>query len=184
MIQNSESINGCTWKLSYPVSVPIAYFQLVSCVLFHEYFMHSEEIGIVFPSLTERVTCNIILYFWYYLSFFSFFNFLSFFTVFLIVYSVLLGRTKCIHIPSYGFGIVLHLNHSLFTLPHTIMHLGDLQTFAHTMIQWNNLLDFPGGTTDETACQCKRHGFDPWSGKIPQALEQLSRCVTTTDPKL
>ena len=27
----------------------------------------------------------------------------------------------------------------------------------------------------ESACQCRRHGFDPWSGKIPQALEQRSR---------
>ena len=26
----------------------------------------------------------------------------------------------------------------------------------------------------EFACQCKRHGFNPWSGKIPHALGQLS----------
>ena len=25
----------------------------------------------------------------------------------------------------------------------------------------------------ESTCQCRRHGFDPWSGKIPHALEQL-----------
>ena len=25
--------------------------------------------------------------------------------------------------------------------------------------------------------QCKGHGFDPWSGKIPHALEQVSRSV-------
>ena len=31
----------------------------------------------------------------------------------------------------------------------------------------------------ESTCQCKRHGFDPWSKKIPHAKGQLSLCVTT-----
>ena len=31
----------------------------------------------------------------------------------------------------------------------------------------------------ESACQCRRHGFDPWSGKIPCAMGQLSLCATT-----
>ena len=26
----------------------------------------------------------------------------------------------------------------------------------------------------ESACQCRRHGFNPWSGKIPHAAERLS----------
>ena len=26
----------------------------------------------------------------------------------------------------------------------------------------------------ESACQCRRYGFDPWSGKIPHATEQLN----------
>ena len=25
----------------------------------------------------------------------------------------------------------------------------------------------------ESACQCRGHGFEPWSGKIPRATEQL-----------
>ena len=45
----------------------------------------------------------------------------------------------------------------------------------------------------ESACQCRRHGFQPWcrrhgfqpwSGKIPHAAEQLSPCTTTTEPAL
>ena len=28
------------------------------------------------------------------------------------------------------------------------------------------------------------HGFEPWSGKIPHAAEQLSPCTTTTEPAL
>ena len=34
----------------------------------------------------------------------------------------------------------------------------------------------------ESACQCRGHGFEPWSGKIPHAAEQLSPCATTTEP--
>ena len=34
----------------------------------------------------------------------------------------------------------------------------------------------------ESACQCRRHGFEPWSGKILHAAEPLSPCATTTEP--
>ena len=30
----------------------------------------------------------------------------------------------------------------------------------------------------ESTCQCRRHRFNPWSGKIPLATEQLSPCPT------
>ena len=33
------------------------------------------------------------------------------------------------------------------------------------------------------ACQCRGHGFDPWSGKIPDASGQLILCPATTEPK-
>ena len=32
--------------------------------------------------------------------------------------------------------------------------------------------------------QCRGHGFEPWSGKIPHAAEQLSPCTTTTERAL
>ena len=35
----------------------------------------------------------------------------------------------------------------------------------------------------ESACQCKRCGFDPWPGQIPRATEQLSPCPTSTEPR-
>ena len=34
----------------------------------------------------------------------------------------------------------------------------------------------------ESACQCRGHGFDPWSGKIPHAAEQLGPWATITEP--
>ena len=36
----------------------------------------------------------------------------------------------------------------------------------------------------ESTCQCKRHRFNPSSGKIPHAAEQLSLCTTTIEPVL
>ena len=35
----------------------------------------------------------------------------------------------------------------------------------------SHLGDFPAGTVDESAYQCRVRGFDPWSGKIPYAVE-------------
>ena len=35
----------------------------------------------------------------------------------------------------------------------------------------------------ESACQCRGHGFEPWSGKIPHASEQLGPWATTTEPE-
>ena len=37
-------------------------------------------------------------------------------------------------------------------------------------------------SSKESACQCRRHGFDPWSRKIPHAVEQLRPCATTIEP--
>ena len=34
----------------------------------------------------------------------------------------------------------------------------------------------------ESACQCRGHGFEPWSGKIPHAAEQLGPWATNTEP--
>ena len=30
-------------------------------------------------------------------------------------------------------------------------------------------------------CQCRRHGLDPWSWRIPHAVEQLNQCTTATE---
>ena len=36
----------------------------------------------------------------------------------------------------------------------------------------------------ESALKCRGYRFDPWSGKISHASEQLSLCATTTEPTL
>ena len=34
----------------------------------------------------------------------------------------------------------------------------------------------------ESACQCRGHGFEPWSGKIPHAAEWLGLWTTIAEP--
>ena len=34
----------------------------------------------------------------------------------------------------------------------------------------------------EFVCQCRRHGFSPWSMKIPRATEQLNPCARIMEP--
>ena len=46
----------------------------------------------------------------------------------------------------------------------------------------NRFGDFPGST--EVKNPPASAGFEPWSGKIPHAAEQLSPCATTTEPGL
>ena len=52
-------------------------------------------------------------------------------------------------------------------------HNQECITGASLVVQWLRI-----------ACQCRGHGFEPWSGKIPHATEQLSPCATTTEPAL
>ena len=49
--------------------------------------------------------------------------------------------------------------------------LGKLYSFCFFKLEYNCFKGFPGGgSSKEHACQCrrrKRHGFNPWVGKIP-----------------
>ena len=49
------------------------------------------------------------------------------------------------------------------------------------MFKRDLIWDLPG---KESACQCRRHEFDPWSGKIPHAKGQLSLHTIATEPVL
>ena len=69
-----------------------------------------------------------------------------------------------------------------------LLKLSHTTAVTYTLHQWfsNFGILSPGGIPwwlrgKESACQCRRHGFDPWSRKIPHVLEQLSPCTTTTE---
>ena len=47
-----------------------------------------------------------------------------------------------------------------------------------------NWMDFPGSAVYKNPpASCRGHWFDPWSGKIPKAREQLSQWITITEPE-
>ena len=49
----------------------------------------------------------------------------------------------------------------------------------------NLLLGLPWWSSDkEYARHCRGPEFDPWSGNIPHAAEELSPCATTVEPIL
>ena len=53
---------------------------------------------------------------------------------------------------------------------------------SHSVFMWPR--NFLGGPDGKSACQCRRHRFHPWSGKIPHAAEQLSPSTATIEPVL
>ena len=60
------------------------------------------------------------------------------------------------------------------------------QSFRGTYKKGNKNDAFPGLpwwlSGWESACQCRGHGFEPWSGKIPHAAERLGPWATTAEP--
>jgi len=48
---------------------------------------------------------------------------------------------------------------------------------SHTGLPW-------WSSGEEPACQVRGHVFDPWSGKIPHAVGQLSPSATASQPRL
>ena len=74
---------------------------------------------------------------------------------------------------------------------HQVIHLNWVNVVAYKlylMKPFKNKRCFPGGSlvknlpasAEDTGLG--RNGFDPWSGQIPHAAEQLSLCATTVKP--
>ena len=61
-------------------------------------------------------------------------------------------------------------------------HLGYSQIFIYYKSSTLGLPWWLSGK--ESACRFRRHEFDPWLGKIPEALKQLSRLATTVESVL
>ena len=60
--------------------------------------------------------------------------------------------------------------------------ISDIQNFYYAKNEVRGLSWWPSGK--ESACQGRRHKFEPWSRKIPHAMEQLSPCARTTEAVL
>ena len=73
---------------------------------------------------------------------------------------------------------------SHFKIKHThAYNLENTQTLGIRMALKRGLTGFPWWHSGwESACQCRGHGFKPWSGKIPHAAEQLGLWATIAEP--
>ena len=61
----------------------------------------------------------------------------------------------------------------------------DRSNFGGVLERNGRILGLPSWLSGkEFTCQCRRHGFDPWSGKIPKATEHLSSCTTSIESTL
>ena len=56
------------------------------------------------------------------------------------------------------------------------------KTFSHISLKNINSGLHWRYSGSEYACQCRRHGFNPWSSKIPHVMERLSPHAKTTEP--
>ena len=59
--------------------------------------------------------------------------------------------------------------------------------FHHCQVAWleHPPLGLPWWRSGwESACQCRGHRFEPWTGRIPHAAEQLGPWATITEPAL
>jgi len=101
---------------------------------------------------------------------------------------IYLQTTTCLRVNSGAISNNSHRNDSynrqtlLLWLPQcsSLLHLCPIQAVLVSCPSSPCLLNAgargpPWWLSDkESTCQYKRHGFDPWSGEIPRALEQLS----------
>ena len=56
------------------------------------------------------------------------------------------------------------------------------RSYTHIFPLKSQMLGLPWWRSGwESTCQCRGHGFEPWSRRIPHAAEQLGPCATSTD---
>ena len=77
--------------------------------------------------------------------------------------------SESLSVPSLIFADCIELLHLLLQIDHLVIPELGSGTFL-----WYN--------EQKSSCQCRGHGFNPWSGKIPHVAEQLSPCDTTNEP--
>ena len=68
-----------------------------------------------------------------------------------------------------------------FSIPLVVQWIGvHLQCREHGFDPWSRKI--PYAEERLSHLPCREHGSDPWSRKIPHAEELLSLCATTTEP--
>ena len=74
--------------------------------------------------------------------------------------------------------------HRTSVFPHPIfIWCQSKHTIGHNLVFKKAIWGLPWWRSGwESACQCRGHGFEPWSERIPHAAEQLNPWATATEP--
>ena len=83
----------------------------------------------------------------------------------------------------HGFGCHASLSTGTLSLPVR----GKLRTHSGILFLLSykdNKTSLGSSVVKKSSCQYRRRGWDPWSGKIPLAMEHLSLCTMTLEPVL
>ena len=105
------------------------------------------------------------------------------------VFSFLYTSQPWIHsLPSYHciFGLLLKpQNFSFNSTWHLFLEHLHLLVLIFPLASFKVNLRFHWQLSGkESACQCRRQGFDPWSRKLSHAMEWLNPCATAIQPVL
>ena len=91
-----------------------------------------------------------------------------------------IGHYRKDHGPN-SKNVKMHMNNTTVVSRHFRNHT----VFLNVQQELNQNQGLPWWLSGkESDCQCRRHRFNPWSGKIRHAVEQLSLCTTTSEPVL
>ena len=80
------------------------------------------------------------------------------------------------------YSILKGKQHKSPLFKHGLHVLNSFQKEQYVKDNKNNLTGLPWWLSGkESACQCRRRGFNPWWGKIPHASEQVSPRIITVE---
>ena len=106
---------------------------------------------------------------------------------FFIYPNYLLGNSTCVFLKCLKLNV---LNTKLLLLPMETYFSMDLLSLSKWYVilpdccNKNLIAGLPWWRSGwESACQCRGHGFEPWSGRIPHAVERLGPWATATEPE-
>ena len=82
---------------------------------------------------------------------------------------------RIIHHDQVGFNSGMQVFFNIRKSISALQHINKLKNKNH-------MIGLPWWRSGwESACQCRGHGFEPWSGKIPHAAEQLGPWATIAE---
>ena len=95
------------------------------------------------------------------------------------------GQEEILWLTIDSFSLLWWRFYEWFHISELIKFTLNMYSLFYILICQKSCLGLPWWRSGwESVCQRRRHRFEPWSGKIPHAEEQLGPWATTTEPAL